>query len=70
MTTTMYKLIIEDVRVGVLGHIHPELDDKQLEALGTIDILLVPVGGNGYTLDSLEALKLIKKIEPKITLSM
>jgi L-ascorbate metabolism protein UlaG (beta-lactamase superfamily) len=36
--------------------------------LGTIDILVVPVGGNGYTLDPIGALKLIKAIEPKIVI--
>ena len=63
---TIFKVIADDVRVAVLGHIYPELSDEQLEALGTIDVLIVPVGGNGFTLDSVGALKLIKKIEPKI----
>jgi L-ascorbate metabolism protein UlaG (beta-lactamase superfamily) len=65
---TMFKVIGEDIRVAILGHIYAELSDDQLEALGTIDVLLVPVGGNGYTLDGVEALKLIKKIEPKIVI--
>ena len=65
-TSTMFKIIGEDIRVAVLGHVYPELNDEQLEALGTIDVLIVPVGGSGYTLDAIGALKLIKKIEPKI----
>ncbi len=65
-TATIFKIIADDFRVAVLGHIYPELSDIQLEALGTIDILIVPVGGNGYTLDGIGALKLIKKIEPKV----
>ncbi len=65
-TATMFKIIGEDIRVAVIGHVYPELSDDQLEALGTIDVMIVPVGGNGYTLDALGALKLIKKIEPKI----
>jgi len=65
-TATMFKIISEDIRVAVVGHIYPDLNDAQLEALGTIDVLIVPVGGNGYTLDGIGALKLIKKIEPKI----
>lgn len=60
------RLVINDIKIGVLGHIFPELSEQQLEALGMIDILLVPVGGNGYTLDGVGALKLIKKIDPKI----
>ncbi len=65
-TATMFKIIGDDVRVAILGHVYPELNDNQLEALGTIDVLVVPVGGNGYTLDGIGALTLIKKIEPKI----
>lgn len=65
-TATMFKIIGEDIRVAVIGHVYPELSDDQLEALGTIDVMIVPVGGNGYSLDGLGALKLIKKIEPKI----
>jgi L-ascorbate metabolism protein UlaG (beta-lactamase superfamily) len=33
-----------------------------------VDVMFVPVGGNGYTLDSIGALKLIKKVEPKIVI--
>lgn len=63
---TMFKIIGEDIRLVVVGHVYPELSDEQLEALGTVDILIIPVGGHGYTLDAVGALKLIKKIEPKI----
>lgn len=63
---TMYKLLFEDLSVLVAGHVYPELSDSQLESIGMIDVLFVPVGGNGYTLDGVGALKLIKKIEPKI----
>ncbi len=65
-TATIFKIIGEDIRIAVLGHIYPDLSDNQLEALGAIDVLIVPVGGNGYTLDGIGALKLIKKIEPKV----
>lgn len=63
---TAYKIISGDIRVVVTGHVYPELSDRQLEAFGTVDVLVVPVGGNGYTTDAAGALKLIKKIEPKI----
>lgn len=65
---TMYKIIIDDIRIVVTGHIYPELSEKQLEDLGTIDVLFVPVGGNGYTTDPVGALKLIKKIDPKLVI--
>lgn len=66
LSATIYKLTANDLRLCVVGHVHPDLNDDQLEAIGTVDVLLVPVGGNGYTLDAIGALKVIKKIEPKI----
>lgn len=66
MTATMYKIITEEISVLVTGHVYPELSDNQLESIGMVDVMFVPVGGNGYTLDGIGALKLIKKIEPKI----
>lgn len=65
-SNTMYKLVLEDVSVLIVGHAFPELSDDQLEAIGMIDVMFVPVGGNGYTLDGVGALKLIKKVEPKL----
>jgi L-ascorbate metabolism protein UlaG (beta-lactamase superfamily) len=67
-TAVMYRIILEDIRIAVVGHIHPNLTDDELESLGTIDILFVPVGGNGYTLDGVGAHKVIKDIEPKIVI--
>lgn len=63
---TMYKLISSDISILVSGHILGELTAKQLEQIGTVDVLIVPVGNHGYTLDPQGALKLIKDIEPKI----
>ena len=67
-TATMYKLVLEDVRILVVGHIYPELSDTQLEAIGMVDVMFVPVGGNGYTLDGVGALKVIKGVEPKLVI--
>ena len=38
----------------------------QLENLGVIDILIVPVGGSGYTLDATSAVALVRTISPKV----
>jgi len=62
----MFKVIAGDIRVLVTGHVYPELTDSQLETIGIVDVLFVPVGGSGYTTDPLGALKLIKAIEPKL----
>jgi L-ascorbate metabolism protein UlaG (beta-lactamase superfamily) len=65
-TATMYKFIADGTHILVTGHVYPELDDQQLEAIGRVDVMIVPVGGNGFTLDPLGALKLIRKVEPSV----
>lgn len=65
---TMYKIVAHDVKVLVLGHVYPELSENQLEAIGAVDVLIVPVGGNGFTLDPTGATTLIKEIEPKLVI--
>lgn len=66
MSATMYKIDAPDLRIVAAGHIFPKLTDEELETLGIVDVLIVPVGGNGYTLDGEGAMELIKKIEPKL----
>jgi L-ascorbate metabolism protein UlaG (beta-lactamase superfamily) len=65
-TSIIYRFIINDFRIAVTGHIYPDLSEQQLETLGMIDVLFIPVGGNGFTLDGVGALKVIKKIGPSI----
>lgn len=45
----IFILEIEGLRLAHLGDIGTVLSDEQLEAMGTIDILLIPVGGK-YTI--------------------
>lgn len=63
---TMYKLVWGDISILVTGHIFPDLTDQQLEDIGMVSVLIIPVGGNGFTLDPVGALSIVKKIEPKI----
>lgn len=67
-SSVIYKLIIGEHRVVVFGNIDEKLNDLQLEKIGTVDILIIPVGNHGYTLDSIGASKIIKNIEPKIVI--
>ncbi|MBC7707834.1 MBL fold metallo-hydrolase [Polaromonas sp.] len=66
LRSTMFKIITNDLSVLVVGHVYPNINEDQLERIGLIDVMIVPVGGSGYTLDPLGALKLIKEIEPKL----
>lgn len=66
--STVYRIETTDFRVGVLGNITGKLSDNQLEELGVIDILVLPVGGNGYTLDPHDAATLTRQIDPKVVI--
>jgi L-ascorbate metabolism protein UlaG (beta-lactamase superfamily) len=68
LRATIYSIQIQGFSIGILGHVHPNLDDDQLEKLGILDVLIIPVGGMGYTLDAVGAANLVKKIEPKIVI--
>lgn len=65
---TIYRIEVGDVRIALLGNISPKLDEEQLEALGVVDILIVPVGGGGYTLDATSAASLVRQIDPKVVI--
>ena len=65
---TMYKITDNDLNILITGHIYPKLSESLLEQIGMIDVLFVPVGGNGYTLDPKGAIAVIKEIEPKLVI--
>jgi L-ascorbate metabolism protein UlaG (beta-lactamase superfamily) len=62
---TVYRIEVGDVRIALLGNVAASLSDVQLEAIGVVDILIIPVGGGGYTLDATSAATLVRQIEPK-----
>ena len=68
LNATMYKVTVNDMTVFITGHIYPDLSDRQLETIGMVDVMFVPVGGHGYTLDPIGALKVLKAVEPKIVI--
>ena len=53
--------------MGDLGQ--KQLTDEQLEKIGNVDILMIPVGGQ-FTISSQEAQRIISQIEPKIVIPM
>jgi len=65
---TMYRIEIGDVRMAILGNIAPKLHEDQLEEIGVVDILVIPVGGNGYTLDSVNATTVTRQIDPRVVI--
>jgi L-ascorbate metabolism protein UlaG (beta-lactamase superfamily) len=68
LVATIYRIEIGDVRIALLGNIFGKLSEEQLEALGVVDILVLPVGGGGYTLDATAAAALVRLIDPKVVI--
>lgn len=62
---TIYRIEVDDVRIALLGNVAAKLTDEQLESLGVVDLMIVPVGGGGYTLDAVSATTLVRLIDPK-----
>lgn len=65
---TIYRIEVGDVRIALVGNIAPKLSEDQLEALGMVDIVVLPVGGGGYTLDATAAAALVRSIDPKVVI--
>jgi len=66
---TIFLIDVDDVRVCHLGDLGHRLDDAALEQIGTVDVLLVPVGG-GNSLDATGAAEVVRQIEPRMVVPM
>lgn len=64
----LYK-IEEELSILHCGDLGEVPDDKFIDEIGEVDILMLPVGGV-YSLDANEAVEMIKKIEPLIVIPM
>jgi L-ascorbate metabolism protein UlaG (beta-lactamase superfamily) len=67
-SATVYQFMYGGKTVTILGHVHPDISGALLELAGGTDVLVLPVGGNGYTLDAVGATSVIKKIEPDVVI--
>ena len=67
---TIYAIKFDEIRLCHLGDLGQfELTDEQIETIGDVDILFIPVGGT-YTIDGAKAAQIVKEIEPKIIIPM
>ena len=66
----IYSIGVEDLKICHLGDLgQKELTAEQLEKIGEVDILMIPIGGT-YTISDREAAKIMSQLEPKITIPM
>lgn len=66
---TIYVIEIDGLRLAHLGDLGHKLNEKTVEEMGGIDVLMVPVGGV-YTINASEAAEVVRAIEPNITIPM
>jgi L-ascorbate metabolism protein UlaG (beta-lactamase superfamily) len=67
-SATVYRVSNPDVSILIVGNIDAKLSEEQLESIGMVDIVVVPVGGSGYTLDAVGAVTVVRAIEPKMVI--
>ena len=68
-SNTVYAIHMDDVVFCHLGDLGHELSTQQLDEIGTVDVLFIPVGG-GETIGPSEAVSVISQIEPRIVIPM
>lgn len=67
---TIYTIEAENIKFCHLGDLgQKQLTDEQVDKIGAVDILMIPVGGE-YTISSSEAAKIISQIEPRTVIPM
>jgi L-ascorbate metabolism protein UlaG (beta-lactamase superfamily) len=66
---TIYKIAVDDLNIVHLGDLGHVLPSSQVKQYGSVDILLVPVGGK-FTIDAAEAFAVVQSIKPKIAIPM
>jgi L-ascorbate metabolism protein UlaG (beta-lactamase superfamily) len=64
---TVYVVEVEGASICHLGDLAHELTDEQAEAISSVDVLLLPVGG-GPGLDAARAVVIINQIEPGVVI--
>ena len=67
---TIYTMEAEDLRFCHLGDFgQNQLTDEQVEEIGNIDVLMIPIGGE-FTISSQEATKIVSQIGPRVVIPM
>ena len=63
--TTIMRIELDDVRVAALGRLDRQLTEEEVDELGQVDVLAVPVGGVD-ALGAVAATKVVNAIAPVI----
>ena len=66
---TIFAFAIDGVKICFMGDLGHQLSPEQVDAIGPVDLLLIPVGGT-YTVDAGGAVKVIESLAPKLVIPM
>ena len=65
----IFCFTVDDVRLCHLGDLGHALDAKAASAIGTVDVLMMPVGGF-YTIDAAAATNVMNTLKPRLVIPM
>jgi L-ascorbate metabolism protein UlaG (beta-lactamase superfamily) len=65
----MFCFELDGIKVCHLGDLGHRLDDRRVAEMGTVDILLIPVGGF-FTIDARTADKVCDQLQPRVIIPM
>jgi L-ascorbate metabolism protein UlaG (beta-lactamase superfamily) len=62
---TVFVFEVGGLRIAHLGDLGHLLTDEQLSAIGSVDVVLVPVGG-AFTIDAYQATRVVDQLHPRL----
>jgi L-ascorbate metabolism protein UlaG (beta-lactamase superfamily) len=65
----IYCMEVDGIKICHLGDLGHMLSDRQVAAIGKVDVLMAPVGGN-FTIDAGTADAVIEKLKPAVVMPM
>lgn len=66
---TVYNFSIDGINICHLGDLGHVLSNRQIQEIGNVDILLLPVGGR-LTIGASDAVQVMKQLNPAIVIPM
>ncbi|MDE3076256.1 MAG: MBL fold metallo-hydrolase [Chloroflexota bacterium] len=65
-----YKIEMDELVICHLGQLKEPLTASQVEDLSDVDLLLIPVAGEGASIDAAKAVEVINLLEPRMVVPM
>ncbi|MBF8266169.1 MAG: metal-dependent hydrolase [Dehalococcoidia bacterium] len=66
---TVFIFQVDSLRVVHLSDLGHMLTPEQVQSIGAVDVLMIPVGGN-FTIDASQATQVVQQLSPKIVIPM